>query len=254
MYAHGAEKGVNEFYHTWFGNGSAAWDRVGTSTFGPAPGFVTGGPNPSYDRDGCCANSSCGGSNAVCNSESLIPPMNQPAQKSYKDFNTSWPLNSWSVTENSNGYQLNYIRMLSRFVVANYDCSGTAGGTATFDACSICSGGSTGIAPQNDASQCVTVTIPEPEPEPDPDPVTGTNEGEAMQVTVSPNPASGMIYIRNMNGRNSDVEIINAVGTKIYQASHHGDFSVSVGAQPAGMYLLRIHFKNGAVMRKVVLK
>jgi hypothetical protein len=26
------------------------------------------------------------------------PPAGQPAQKSYKDFNDSWPLNSWSVT------------------------------------------------------------------------------------------------------------------------------------------------------------
>ncbi|MGK3960067.1 hypothetical protein WMF38_44335 [Sorangium sp. So ce118] len=39
-----------------------------------------------------------------------------PAQKSYKDFNTSWPLNSWAVTENSNGYQASYIRLLSKFV------------------------------------------------------------------------------------------------------------------------------------------
>ena len=38
------------------------------------------------------------------------------AQKAYKDFNTSWPLNSWSVTENSNGYQVAYIRLLSKFV------------------------------------------------------------------------------------------------------------------------------------------
>jgi hypothetical protein len=36
--------------------------------------------------------------------------------KSYKDFNTSWPLNSWQVTENSNGYQMAYIRLLSKFV------------------------------------------------------------------------------------------------------------------------------------------
>ena len=34
----------------------------------------------------------------------------------YKDFNTSWPLNSWSLTEPSGGYQTSYIRLLSRFV------------------------------------------------------------------------------------------------------------------------------------------
>jgi endoglucanase len=117
MGALGAEKSVNEFYHSWFANGSALWDRVGTSTFGPPPGFLTGGPNPSYDVDGCCP-ASCGSpeNNALCSSEPVVPPKGQPAQKSYKDFNTSWPLDSWSVTENSNGYQVAYIRLLSKFV------------------------------------------------------------------------------------------------------------------------------------------
>ena len=117
MGAYGAEKSVNEFYHTWFSHNSADWDSVLESTFGPPPGFLTGGPNPGYSLDPCCPNS-CGSSvnNALCTSESVIPPMGQPAQKSYKDFNTSWPLNSWSVTENSNGYQVEYIRLLSNFV------------------------------------------------------------------------------------------------------------------------------------------
>ncbi len=114
----GAENSANELYHTWFTDKSAKWDRVGTSTYGPAPGFLTGGPNPSYDLDGCCATNSCGGAgnNALCTSENITPPKGQPKQKSYKDFNTNWPLNSWSITENSNGYQLAYIRMLSKFV------------------------------------------------------------------------------------------------------------------------------------------
>ncbi len=117
MYGAGAESSVNEFYHSWFSNGSVRWDRVGVSTFGPAPGFLTGGPNPSYNWDGCCP-SGCGSTanNAICNSEPINPPKGQPKQKSYKDFNTSWPLNSWSVTENSCGYQVAYIRLLARFV------------------------------------------------------------------------------------------------------------------------------------------
>ena len=117
MGAFGAERSVNEFFHSWFANGSALWDRVGTSTFGPPPGFLTGGPNPSYDIDGCCPES-CGSpeNNALCSSEPVEPPRGQPPQKSYKDFNTSWPLNSWSVTENSNGYQVAYIRLLARLI------------------------------------------------------------------------------------------------------------------------------------------
>jgi endoglucanase len=117
MYKYGGENCANEFYHTWFCNGSSEWDRVGVSTYGPPPGFLTGGPNPSYDWDGCCPNNCGGEANNTCNSESIVPPKGQPAQKSYKDFNTGWPLNSWSVTENSCGYQINYIRMLSKFVL-----------------------------------------------------------------------------------------------------------------------------------------
>ena len=60
MYGHGAENCANEMFHTWFADGSAMWDRAGTSTYGPPPGFLTGGPNPSYDWDGCCP-SGCGG-------------------------------------------------------------------------------------------------------------------------------------------------------------------------------------------------
>jgi len=113
MYSLGVHSSVNEFYHTWFTNGSPLWDRVGTATYGPAPGFLVGGPNPSYNWDGHCetnpTDNRCGG--AV-----LTPPKGQPAMKAYLDFNTSWPLNSWQVTENHNDYQVAYLRLLSKFV------------------------------------------------------------------------------------------------------------------------------------------
>ena len=155
MYAFGGDSCVNEFYHTWFTNGSPKWDRVGTSLYGPAPGFITGGPNPSYDWDGCCNTPNCGssGNNALCTSEDISPPKDQPKQKSYKDFNTSWPLNSWSVTENSCGYQVSYIRLLSKFVTG-YDCHGDSAGTADFDICGICSGGNTAREPANEICDC----------------------------------------------------------------------------------------------------
>ncbi|MGN6645959.1 MAG: glycoside hydrolase family 9 protein [Cytophaga sp.] len=118
MSSYGAENSANEMYHTWFTDGSAKWDRVGTSTYGPPPGFLMGGANDSYDWDNCC-NSSCGSTQntAICNSTSLTPPKGQPKQKSYKDFNTSWPLNSWSLTETSLGYQTAYIRLLSKYTI-----------------------------------------------------------------------------------------------------------------------------------------
>jgi hypothetical protein len=112
MGAHGAARSVRTMFHSWFAHGSALWDEVGTSTHGPAPGFVVGGPNPSYSWDGCCP-SGCSGFS--CGSAPLSPPANQPAQKSYREFNDSWPLNSWTITEPSNGYQTSYIRLLAHF-------------------------------------------------------------------------------------------------------------------------------------------
>jgi hypothetical protein len=114
MAALGAENSVNEFYHNWFADGTD-WDRVGTSKYGPAPGFLVGGPNDGYERDACCADV-CGGFGAkMCKIPVKSPPTGQPPAKSYADFNEGWPINSWSVTENSNGYQINYIRLLSKY-------------------------------------------------------------------------------------------------------------------------------------------
>ncbi|MBE8715694.1 glycoside hydrolase family 9 protein [Cellvibrio polysaccharolyticus] len=117
MSAAGAHHSVNEFYHSWFTDGSSQWDRVGVSAWGPAPGFLVGGPNPSYDWDSCCP-SSCGSvtNNNICSSITLTPPKNQPAMKSYLDFNNGWPLNSWQVTENHNDYQVAYLRLLSKYM------------------------------------------------------------------------------------------------------------------------------------------
>jgi len=76
---------------------------VGVSTYGPAPGFLTGGANPNFAPDG-----SYGGI--------ISPPQNQPILKSYLDWNASYPQNSWEITENAIGYQSAYIKLLSKFV------------------------------------------------------------------------------------------------------------------------------------------
>jgi len=36
--------------------------------------------------------------------------------KSYKDFNNGWPVDSWAVTEPDDGYQGQYVRLVSKFV------------------------------------------------------------------------------------------------------------------------------------------
>ena len=45
-----------------------------------------------------------------------MPPQNQPSLKSYKDWNTSWPEDSWLVTETSISNQGSYVKLLSKFI------------------------------------------------------------------------------------------------------------------------------------------
>jgi endoglucanase len=114
MGGHGATKSVTRFFHSWYAKGSN-WDAVGVSKYAPPPGYLTGGPNPSYTWDGCCPNG-CGAGNSCGGNAMPSPPAGQPSQKSYLDFNDGWPLDSWSVTEPDDGYQAKYIRLLSKFV------------------------------------------------------------------------------------------------------------------------------------------
>jgi hypothetical protein len=109
---YGAENSVTEIYHSWFEDGSALWDKAGSSVYGPAPGYVPGGPNPTYALDGCCP-SGCSSWNTLCNISLVTPPLGQPIQKSYKDWNTNWPQNSWTITEAGIYTQASYVRLLS---------------------------------------------------------------------------------------------------------------------------------------------
>jgi hypothetical protein len=100
MYGYGATRAVNEIYHAWFWHGSK-WSDALTSECGPAPGFVPGGPNASARQSGVPA--------------SLIPPSDQPPQKSYRDWNVAWPDSSWVFSEPAIYYQASYIRLVSYF-------------------------------------------------------------------------------------------------------------------------------------------
>jgi endoglucanase len=241
MYRYGAENGVNEFYHSWFTDKSPKWDRVGKSTYGPAPGFLTGGPNPSYNWDGCCPGG-CGSAanNGVCTSESIAPPKNQPVQKSYKDFNTSWPLNSWEVTENSCGYQVNYIRLLSKFVDLSYDCSGEKNGTAFIDAIGKCAGGNTGI-----------------EPETDPDKYTGNARelklnSDFPEIRIFPNPGNRILNIEFTGNKDFSFKIVTMDGTVLMESCISESCSFDIAHLVPGIYSVIISSETGTSTQKLV--
>lgn len=96
MGAYGAESSVSEIFHNWFRDGSA-WDSAKTSTYGPPPGYLPGGPNRTYTG-------------------SVAGITSQPPQKAYKDWNALWPENSWEITEPAIYYQAAYIQLLARLM------------------------------------------------------------------------------------------------------------------------------------------
>jgi hypothetical protein len=100
MYAYGADRSVNEIYHTWFHDGTV-YDHALNSPNGPAPGYVVGGPNKNFTVTW------------------IQPPSGQPDSKSYLDFNDGWPNNSWEVSEPAIYYQAAYIRLLAG-VISNF--------------------------------------------------------------------------------------------------------------------------------------
>jgi endoglucanase len=109
MYSYGGDSCANEIFHTWFSDGSI-YDNAKTSPRGPAPGFVTGGPNREFSIS------------------KLIPPYNQPVQKAYKDWNTNWNgtfnENSFECTEPAIYYQAMYIQLLASVIdYGRIDCS-----------------------------------------------------------------------------------------------------------------------------------
>ncbi|MFC5406058.1 glycoside hydrolase family 9 protein [Cohnella soli] len=97
MGVYGAENSISQIYHSWFADRSP-WDIA-------PPGYVPGGPSMQY-------------------SGTASPPLGQPRQKMYKDWNGiawDWPRTvdaSWEITENGIYYQAAYIKLLAKFVPA----------------------------------------------------------------------------------------------------------------------------------------
>jgi hypothetical protein len=95
----GGDKSAMEVYHSWFGHGSSLYDGA-SSTYGPIPGYLVGGPNQFFSIP------------------SMSPPGGQPPAKSFRDWNTGWPENSWEITEPAIYYQAAYSLLLSQYATA----------------------------------------------------------------------------------------------------------------------------------------
>lgn len=117
----GASHSATTMFHTWFARGTR-WQRVTEQLPGPPPGFLVGGPNPQFSIDSCCSASPGSPGYRCYNSPTAAlcqrnfkPPLDQPAAKSYLQYNDPWPANSWAISEPSLYYQSYYVRLLAAF-------------------------------------------------------------------------------------------------------------------------------------------
>jgi hypothetical protein len=99
----GGDRCVTEIFHQWFRDGSPLYDGT-NSRYGPAPGYLAGGPNKFFSVDW------------------IRPPYGEPPMKAYRDWNAAWNAGrraneaSWEITEPAIYYQAVYTLLLSQFV------------------------------------------------------------------------------------------------------------------------------------------
>lgn len=98
----GGDNFTQEIYHGWFGDGTI-YDGGASPYIGAPPAFIPGGVNKDYQPD------------AAYTGPPISPPQNQPVQKSYKDWNTSFPENSWEISEVGIYVNAAYVKLLSKF-------------------------------------------------------------------------------------------------------------------------------------------
>jgi endoglucanase len=107
MYQYGADYCNDEMWHTWFNTGTK-YDNIDNGNIGPAPGFVTGGPNSS-------------GSSTmkvkVGTNQFTALTKDQPFQKAYSCNNAAIASDApWAFNEPGLYYNGAYVKLLAHFV------------------------------------------------------------------------------------------------------------------------------------------
>jgi hypothetical protein len=105
MGAFGVTNSISQYYGGWWGSGP--YSSLEANPAPTAPGYIPGGPDLTYAPD------------ASYSGPPIAPPMNQPAMKSYLNWNIGYPQDSWEVTENDINYSSAYVQLVAAFLAAD---------------------------------------------------------------------------------------------------------------------------------------
>ena len=117
------------------------------------------------------------------------------------------------------------------------DCAGMLNGSAKFDVCNVCAGGTTGITPKTDVSECGTTT--------------GVESGMITGLTIYPNPGVNDFNVSVDQGV-FNVSIYNAAGQLMLQGTYDTETQLGNELLP-GIYLMRLE-QNGIVETRKIIK
>ncbi len=115
------------------------------------------------------------------------------------------------------------------------DCMGVPHGGAALDVCNICAGGTSGIIPKTNISQCT---------------VTSTKSILAENLHMYPNPTADNCKIE-LQGSEFTVAIYTAAGVAL-SSNVFTDAAVIGNNLPPGIYLLRIEQDGNVELRKLI--
>jgi hypothetical protein len=81
------------------------------------------------------------------------------------------------------------------------------------------------------------------------------DENTVENVKVFPNPSNGVVYVKNI-GPFENIEIVNALGQKIYSSSINGKSILSIDlSENKGVYFIRLSNESGdQIAKRVVIK
>lgn len=124
MYRYGGDLCADEMWHSWFSL-NTEFDNIDGDNIGPAPGFISGGPNPQGNVNmpiklGTHSFAATAGQ--------------QPGQKAFSVDNF-WEYGPWAYNEPAIYYQAAYIKALAHFAAGELTPGTTDGGQGALNDC-----------------------------------------------------------------------------------------------------------------------